>query len=245
MSTADSFTALGAGNGFPRCVSRVSASDAGFPSSGLLNGNLTLEQVMHLYWNIESISITVTRNDLYPDGDSFSSTINQAPFRLRHKPSGTISKPLERVCDQNGIIASGNSASSSDTFVAATSGIDFGHGGYIQGYNLIYDKDNEAYQIGFGVVDNTGPGDETILNGFVRGFGGRGAPFISDLLTVPYTLVNATSETVYKSTVLSMPGELGDITFYYSTRDGAWEDGDESGFATTTVSISANFYTYS
>tara|TARA_R110001592_G_scaffold5319_1_gene29386 strand:+ start:36 stop:770 length:735 start_codon:yes stop_codon:yes gene_type:complete len=244
MSTAIPFNALGGGNGFPRCVSRVSASDADFPASGLLNGNLTFEQVMHLYWNIENISITVNRNDLYPDGDSFSSTINQAPFRLNHKPSGTISKPFERVCDKTGIIASGNSASSSDTFVVATSRINFDPGGYLNGKNLFYDKDNEAYQIGFGIVDNAGPQDELILNGFVGGFGGRGAAFISDLLTVPYEFPNPHSETVYKSTTLSMPGEFNDITFYYSTRDGAWENGDESGFATTTVSISANFYTY-
>jgi hypothetical protein len=248
MSTATSFTALGRGNGFPRCVSRVSASDADFPASGILNGNLSLEQVMYLYWNIENISITVTRDDLPPDGDSFSSTINQAPFRLSNKPSGTISKPFERVCYTNGITASGNSGSSSDTFVSATSGLDFGGseegGGYLNAGNLIYDKDNEAYQIGTVFVDNSGLGDETFLDGFIHSFGGRGAPFISALLTVPYTLATATSETVYKSTTLSMPGELGDITFYYSTRDGEWEDGDESGFTTTTVSISANFYTY-
>ena len=83
------------------------------------------------------------------------------------------------------------------------------------------------------------------LEGFVGGFGGRGAPFISDLLTVSYTIPNEHSDTKYKSTTLAMPGGLGDITFYYSTRDSEWEDGDESGVATTTVSISANFYTYS
>ena len=108
MPTATQFTALGAGNGFPRCVSRVSASDDDFPSGGILNGNLTLEQVMHLYWNIESITITVNRTDFPPDGGNSSSTINQALFKLENKPSVTISKPHERVCDTRGIIASGN-----------------------------------------------------------------------------------------------------------------------------------------
>ena len=83
------------------------------------------------------------------------------------------------------------------------------------------------------------------MDGFVDGFGGPGAPFITALLTVPYTFQNPHEDTVYKSTTLAMPSGLGDITFYYSTRDGDWEaTGGMSGTTETTVSISANFYTY-
>ena len=96
MPTATPFTALGAGNGFPYCLSKVdvSGSDYWTTLGGTQKGetatesqkNLSIVNAMKIVWNFESIDFTLSSNT--SDGSKSISSLDD---------SGK--EPKERLCD--------------------------------------------------------------------------------------------------------------------------------------------------
>ena len=86
MPTADSFTALGRGNGFPFCASRVDVSSFDFwvtlgGYAKTSSGNVTQDQInnsrinaMKLFWNVNSLTVASTVGDNTTIDRPYSST---------------------------------------------------------------------------------------------------------------------------------------------------------------------------
>jgi hypothetical protein len=77
MPTADTFTALGAGNGFPFCIQhKTEGQIANIATVNTLQRwlrlNGTLEEMMAIYWNLYSLTASGDISILTPASDSFS-----------------------------------------------------------------------------------------------------------------------------------------------------------------------------
>jgi len=99
MPTADSFTALGRGNGFPHCPTKVDVSvyDNWVTLGGVSSGSATQTQInkslvnaMKLYWNLHSAtaSFTAIWNG---NGISFNKGLPNHKYEI-------ITTPKERIC---------------------------------------------------------------------------------------------------------------------------------------------------
>jgi len=102
MSTASSFTALGAGNGFPECVSKI---QSGRGSTPLI---FSLAQVMEVYWLINRISSgtdttwTQEGEQGLPDMNIRSDISETAFFAVRDNYTRLTYTPAERSCGNLG-----------------------------------------------------------------------------------------------------------------------------------------------
>jgi len=87
MPTATPFTALGKGNGYYRCMPKYNVQDRGdgYPADDYKL--LDLDEVMHLFWNIASASITAS---CPRDGGG--------TLRAEVTSSDILKEPYERVC---------------------------------------------------------------------------------------------------------------------------------------------------
>tara|TARA_B100001063_G_scaffold229510_1_gene241780 strand:- start:425 stop:1159 length:735 start_codon:yes stop_codon:yes gene_type:complete len=108
MPTATAFTALGAGNGFPKCLSKRDVSiydywitlggfkkgDSGSPTTQQVNNSYNT--ALKLYWNFNGFEVdfndsgTITTESL---------DINQGDFNRGH--TATPFEPKDRICRQN------------------------------------------------------------------------------------------------------------------------------------------------
>lgn len=87
MPIADEFTALGAGNGFPECITKVdmTETEGGTWAPPVINA-LTLNQAMNLYWNLYGIVGTASATE--SAGTATVSDINIP----------NTDTPIKRVC---------------------------------------------------------------------------------------------------------------------------------------------------
>ena len=87
MPTATPFTALGKGNGYYQCMPKYNVQDRGdgYPADDYKL--LDLDEVMHLFWNIASASITAS---CPRDGGG--------TLLAEMTSSDTLKEPYERVC---------------------------------------------------------------------------------------------------------------------------------------------------
>ncbi len=81
MPTATQFTALGKGNGFAECLSKVDVSTYDIVEP------LTLSQAMSIYWNLKSASVKATLDD-----DDYNFEANITGDDLPHTP-------VQRICN--------------------------------------------------------------------------------------------------------------------------------------------------
>lgn len=114
MPTADSFTALGRGNGFPFCPTNVDVSGfdhwvtlAGYSKTNADAGSsvtetqikTSLERCMELYWNTELVKTSV---DAEASNSFFSEEINTQDFEHKIMKTASVAlEPRERVCYTN------------------------------------------------------------------------------------------------------------------------------------------------
>lgn len=106
MPTADSFTALGKGNGFPFCLDKIDVSeydywvtlggfkktDSGSPSQAQID--LSLRNAMKLWWNTAGLDVTISASLDSGIPGSISSEIIDPVFEI-------IGEPKTRVCEHD------------------------------------------------------------------------------------------------------------------------------------------------
>jgi len=108
MPTADSFIALGRGNGFPFCPTSVDVSiyDHWVTLAGVTSGsatqaeiNTSLKNCMKLYWNTELVKTSV---DAEASNSSSTAQINTQDFEHKIMKTASVAlEPRERVCYSN------------------------------------------------------------------------------------------------------------------------------------------------
>lgn len=180
MSTADSFTALGRGNGFPFCVTRKTSSTNTTGSSM----TFPLEKVMEIYWkysNPTGIDTSVNHTPSNITGPvptvNISSNASQSFFAAsRNSASSQFIEPLKRVCGDQSVGLGIVSASSG---FYQYNGVPYPYDlsveiGYMSSITIIEDEDNldDPNRFGVDFGDNTG--------GFYRQFS-NGATAQNDL----------------------------------------------------------------
>jgi hypothetical protein len=113
MPTADPFTALGAGNGFPSCLTKVHVDDydhwttlsgvnkdSPATSDALIRESLKL--AMMIYWNIASVNCEAKANNLTSEVSIDGDILLKKPTGYTYKSEYDALDPLtpvERVCD--------------------------------------------------------------------------------------------------------------------------------------------------
>lgn len=227
MPTADTFTALGVGNGFPSCLDKIDVSpydywitlggfkesDGGSPTTTQINNSLV--NAMKLVWSCYSVSWTATS-----DAGEIASFDNDANNEFR--------EPFENVCHGN-FIGSGlkDEAINSDGQLAAI--VEFANNNEIyRFYNG--DETNENNFIGYGI--KTGGGG--LLKGFAKKFDAIGftTGYIESLY---FGFVDEGQEGLYNFSYVEISG----ISLVLRERNA----GDAGSSALGNPSI--NYYTYS
>jgi hypothetical protein len=99
MATAQKFNADGRGNGFPFCLlktNKLNDIDAGATFG---DTELTLAQLMHIYWNLHSISYSVTKPDTSDEGQESNEITYSGEYVAIVPPNdGTPAEPIDRLC---------------------------------------------------------------------------------------------------------------------------------------------------
>lgn len=106
MPTATAFNALGAGNGFAFCLSKINVNDRGDGNPYFKYKVLTLSDAMKLYWNIAST--TASAEAPKSGGGTLTAALSL---------SDVLAEPKERVC---GHVITGRTDTDTFTFVTAT-----------------------------------------------------------------------------------------------------------------------------
>jgi|TARA_R110000764_G_C10907116_1_gene372221 hypothetical protein len=116
MPTAESFNALGAGNGFPFCLYSINVNDSpngnpythwatlggtekGGSSATQVEIDLSLVNAMKLFWNYNGHTTTSTISPYSITLDIDEEEYNNSSFK---RPSPFFSNPVSRVCAGNG-----------------------------------------------------------------------------------------------------------------------------------------------
>lgn len=185
MSTADSFTALGRGNGFPFCVTRKTSSTNTTGSSM----TFSLEKVMEVYWKYSNPTGTDTSvvetppnvNGALPQVNISSNASESFFASNRFNSPPEFIEPFKRVCGNDPGLPNGRGLG----IITASSGFYQYNGvpypydlsveiGYMSSITIIEDEDNldDPNRFGVDFGDNTG--------GFYRQFS-NGATAQNDL----------------------------------------------------------------
>jgi len=132
MPTATAFTALGAGNGFPSCLTKINVLDRGDGNAYFNYKVLTLSEVMTLYWN--TAYVVATASAPADAGGTLSVSLTS---------SDILAEPYTRVCGA----ASGIYKNDSDDFSSV-----YAETSRLSAYRLYSgDTSNESNFIGYGI----------------------------------------------------------------------------------------------
>jgi len=101
MPTATPFTALGAGNGYYQCMTKVNVLNRGDGNPYDNYKILDLNEAMHLFWNIASASIAASCPRLVSDG--MGGTVEDGTLLAEITSADLLKEPYERVCGTDNV----------------------------------------------------------------------------------------------------------------------------------------------